>query len=75
MMNVAKGFTIFEPLMRAFISKDLVRKGEMHRQLVHENVDRRMALGKERPDFAEAMLTKASEVRSRSDMSKISGES
>lgn len=71
MLGVARNFKILEPFMKAFISKDLMKKGIMHRQLVHEKVNKRISLGKERPDFAEAMLTKASEVSSHCDISSV----
>ncbi|KZL85141.1 cytochrome p450 [Colletotrichum incanum] len=73
LFNVAKSFKFLEPLLKSFIPKDLVERGMSHKALVREKVDRRMALGTPRPDFAESMLKKGSEPLSQEEMYENAG--
>ncbi|KAK2035890.1 cytochrome P450 [Colletotrichum somersetense] len=60
--NLSRSFQVLQPLLRMFIPRSLVEKGMAHNSFVRAKVDQRMALGMSRPDFAEAMLRKGSEV-------------
>lgn len=65
--SIVRSFKEFAPLLRMFKPKSFIEKREAHMQLIREKVDRRIALGAPRPDFAEAMLKrKGSEVWPRS---------
>ncbi|OHE96920.1 cytochrome P450 [Colletotrichum orchidophilum] len=61
MVNITRSFKVLEPLLKAFIPKDLMRKGMAHRLFVREKVDERVSLGTPRPDFAETMLKKGAQ--------------
>ncbi|KAK1991551.1 cytochrome P450 [Colletotrichum falcatum] len=61
LVNLARSFRLLAPLLRTLVPRDLVEKGRAHDAFVRERVDRRMALGTPRPDFAESMLRKGSE--------------
>lgn len=62
LLNLARSFKVLGPLLKVLVPKELMEKGRSHRQLTREKVDKRMSLGTSRPDFAEAMITKGSEV-------------
>ncbi|EFQ34944.1 cytochrome P450 [Colletotrichum graminicola] len=62
LQNLARSFRALEPLFTMVLSKSLVEKGTAHYAFVRAKVDQRIALGTPRPDFAESMLRKGSEV-------------
>ncbi|WYZ34560.1 hypothetical protein EsH8_I_000836 [Colletotrichum jinshuiense] len=66
--NIAKSFKVLEPLLKLFIPKKLIEMGIAHKALVHEKVDKRIALGTPRPDFAEALITKATEPLTKEEL-------
>ncbi|KAK1963763.1 cytochrome P450 [Colletotrichum sublineola] len=71
--NLARSFRVLMPLFKMFVPRDLVEKAKSHDALVREKVDRRMALGTPRPDFAESMLRKGSEPLTQEEMYENSG--
>jgi len=73
LINLARSFWILAPLLKMLVPRDLVEKGKSHRVFVREKVDRRMALGTPRPDFAESMLKKGNEPLSQEEMYENSG--
>ncbi|KAF9879140.1 hypothetical protein CkaCkLH20_03373 [Colletotrichum karsti] len=55
---VLKSYKAVEPLLKKFLPQKLVDKRRSHYELIEEKLDRRIALGTPRPDFAESMLRK-----------------
>ncbi|KAK2052229.1 cytochrome P450 [Colletotrichum caudatum] len=62
LVNLARSFRLLAPLLKMLVPRDLIEKGKSHRAFVRDKVDRRMALGTPRPDFAESMMKKGNEV-------------
>lgn len=55
---VFKSYKLLEPLLKMFVPKSLLDKRVAHYQLIEEKLDRRIAMGTPRPDFAQSMLNK-----------------
>ncbi|KAJ0340221.1 hypothetical protein COL922a_003655 [Colletotrichum nupharicola] len=55
---VFKSYKLVEPLPKMFVPKSLLDKRVAHYQLIEEKLDRRIAMGTPRPDFAQSMLNK-----------------
>ncbi|KAF4929826.1 Trichothecene C-15 hydroxylase [Colletotrichum viniferum] len=55
---VFKSYKLLEPLLKMFVPKSLLDKRVAHYQLIEEKLDRRIAMGTPRPDFAQSMLSK-----------------
>ncbi|OLN87387.1 Isotrichodermin C-15 hydroxylase 21 [Colletotrichum chlorophyti] len=58
-LNTARGFKGVAKLLKLFIPKSVLKKGQAYYGLVREKVDKRVALGTPRPDFIESMVRKA----------------
>ncbi|KAG7050710.1 cytochrome P450 [Colletotrichum scovillei] len=67
-VNIARGFKVLEPILKAFIPKEVMKKGMSHRLFVREKVDQRVSLGTSRPDFAETMLKKGAQPMNMPEM-------
>ncbi|KAK2020376.1 cytochrome P450 [Colletotrichum zoysiae] len=71
--NLARSFRMLAPLLKVLVPRELLEKGKSHNAFVRDRVDRRMARGTPRPDFAESMLRKGAEPLSRDEIYENSG--
>ncbi|KAF9869716.1 cytochrome P450 [Colletotrichum karsti] len=68
LMGLIGRYALFAPLLKLMIPESVRRKAQEHTDLTHAKVDKRLALGMERPDFIQAMTMKGDLTMNREEM-------